>query len=158
LAGRSTRSCIAENSCGEEDVVADGSRKAGGPRRAIPLRLLSGDLDPEARGRTRNLKISRALMGNQNGRGNRRRAENNGAGLRRRGDDLTRCFLPVWNDQEELEIALGERLAEAFVALVAAAGMDHPLLDLFVTADDAISELLSALWKHHEPNTRGDSM
>jgi hypothetical protein len=117
--------------------------------RFVRLRLVRGDRDKEARRLARNWKISQALMGNQNGRGSRRRIAGDMARPKWVGDDLTRCFVPFWDGQGELELAFGERLAEAFVTLVSNVEKDQQLLKLLVAADDALSDLLSAIWKRH---------
>jgi hypothetical protein len=116
-------------------------------RRVVRLRVVHGASDKEKRRLARNWKISQALMGNQNGRGNRRRVAREMARPKRVGDDLTRCFMAFWDGQGELEIAFGERLAEAFVTLVSNVEKDQQLLELLVAADDALSDLLSAIWK-----------
>lgn len=69
-------------------------------------------------------------------------------GTRRTGDDLTRCFQPVYMGQAAIEVSLGECVAEAYVALVSCVGPDDETLrELLVRADDALSAVLEHIWK-----------
>jgi hypothetical protein len=65
------------------------------------------------------------------------------------GDDLTQAFRPLYNPNTST-IRFGEALAQAFVDLRSNVLPDPRLLELFIQVDDALSALLTELWKRQE--------